>query len=97
MDERSCPGKVCPREFKVPVYPMPEPLSDRLKEKLQGAKIVRYDKDRELVLAWYGGIGISVYSLDGLAVAHWVVDPVLVVSSMENHIAGIEEYVFVTS
>lgn len=39
--------------------------AQRLAEALDGAKMVRYDHNQEIVLAWFGGHGLHAYNLEG--------------------------------
>lgn len=45
----------------------------RLKEELQGAKIVSYDEVTNIVFAWFGGHGIHAYEPDGKEMNVWSV------------------------
>ena len=50
----------------------PERSSDiALGEKLDGAKLVRYNQELEVTFAWYGGHRFSGYLEDGTEVCHW--------------------------
>jgi len=42
-----------------------------LAEELDGAKIVKYDKNLDSVVVWFGGHGISAYTSDGKVFAFW--------------------------
>ena len=42
-----------------------------LGEQLDGAKMVTYDPDYELTMAWFGGHGVHAYTLEGFEVAFW--------------------------
>ena len=67
-----------------------------LGEQLDGAKIVRYDEQSGLTLAWFGGHGVHAYTENGLEAAFWNVgdfanndaDEAEVLESMEERING---------
>ena len=42
-----------------------------LAEELNGAKIVKYDKNLDSVVVWFGGHGISAYTSEGKEFAFW--------------------------
>ncbi len=42
-----------------------------LMRQLDRARYVRFDQDREAVLAWFGGHGCHAYDRDGREFAHW--------------------------
>jgi len=45
--------------------------STQLMEELDDAKIVKYDKERKLILAWFGGHGVHAYDQCGNEVSFW--------------------------
>ncbi len=45
--------------------------SIELLERLDGARWVRFDRERLLVVAWSGGHGIHAYDLEGDEVSFW--------------------------
>ena len=48
----------------------------RLMAQLDGARMVRYDSNADLILAWQGAgsTGIHVYAPDGTEVSYWQVE-----------------------
>ena len=74
--------------------------SHEIFSRLDGARLVLYDRANALLLVWHGGHGVHAYDPWWREVAFWNVtdrgtddaDPADVLDSMERHIAGEYEY-----
>lgn len=52
---------------------IPRNVPDALRkvaERLQGSRLVMYDAERSVWLAWKGGHGVHVYNIEGREVSH---------------------------